>query len=144
MRRVPRKEMTMSQTLSISARLLARLEASARRRGLSNVEELLESWQSVEEEIGRFHVLAEQWKKDTAHYSNVAKKALHPAYQEIIGMGEGAVPLLLAELRREPDDWFWALRAITGADPVPLSHRGQTRAMAEAWLQWGAENGYKA
>ena len=68
---------------------------------------------------------------------------MHPAYQEIIGMGERAVPLLLAELRREPDDWFWALHAITGANPVPAASRGNARTMAEAWLRWGAENGYK-
>lgn len=55
-------------------------------------------------------------------------------------MGEGAVPLLLAELRREPDDWFWALHAITGANPVPAASRGDLRAMTEAWLQWGIED----
>ena len=98
----------MSQTLTISDHLLARLEAAARRRGLNSVEQLLETWQAREEELARFHILAERWKKETAHQSNMAKKALHPAYQEIIGMGERVVPLLLAELRREPDDWFWA------------------------------------
>jgi hypothetical protein len=68
---------------------------------------------------------------------------LHPAYQEIIGMGERVVPLLLAELRREPDDWFWALHAITGANPVPAARGGSLPAMAEAWIQWGVEKGYK-
>jgi hypothetical protein len=34
----------MTQTLTISDHLLARLEAAARRRGLSSVEQLLESW----------------------------------------------------------------------------------------------------
>jgi hypothetical protein len=133
----------MSQTLTISDQLLARLEDAARRRGLSGVEQLLETWQASEEELASFHALAERWTKETAHLSNMAKKALHPAYQEIIGMGEGVVPLLLAELRREPDDWFWALYAITGANPVPVESRGNLRAMAEAWLQWGFEKGYR-
>ena len=133
----------MSQTLTISGPLLARLEAAAQRRGLSSVEQLLETWQAVEEEPARFHTLAEQWKKETAHYSNIAKRALHPAYQEIIGMGERVVPLLLAELRREADDWFWALHAITGANPVSAGNCGNVRAMVDAWLQWGLENGYK-
>jgi len=132
----------MSRTLTISDQLLARLEAAARRRGLESVEQLLETWQTGEEERGRFRALAERWKKETAHHSNVAKKALHPAYQEIIGMGEGAVPLLLMELRREPDDWFWALHAITGANPVPAAGRGNVRAMTDAWVQWGREKGY--
>ena len=133
----------MSQTLTISDHLLTQLKASAQRRGLTDVEQLLETWQAGEEELARFPSLAEQWKQDTAHYSNVAKRALHPAYQEIIGMGERVVPLLLAELRREADDWFWALHAITGADPVPAASQGNVKEMAKAWLQWGLEKGYK-
>lgn len=134
----------MSRTLTISDDLLARLEAAARRRGLQSVEQLLETWQAREEESAPFRALVERWKNETAHYSNIAKRALHPAYQEIIGMGERVVPLLLAELQREPDDWFWALHAITGANPVQAASRGKVQAMAEAWLQWGAEKGYSA
>jgi hypothetical protein len=133
----------MSQTLTISESLLARLETAARRRGLASVEQLLEKWQASEEELAQFDALAERWRKETAHDSNMAKRALHPAYQEIIGMGECAVPLLLAELQREPDDWFWALHAITGANPVPQASRGNLQAMADAWLRWGVEKGYK-
>jgi hypothetical protein len=132
----------MSQTLTISDELLSRLEAAARRRGLS-VEKLIETWQAGEEQLAHFHSLAQDWKEETSHLSNIAKRALHPAYQEIIGMGEGVIPLLLAELKREPDDWFWALRAITGANPVPPASRGNVHAMADAWLCWGREKGYK-
>jgi hypothetical protein len=59
---------------------------------------------------------------------------MHPAYQQIIGLGPAGVPLLLRELEREPDHWFWALRAITGEDPVPEEARGRLREMAAAWL----------
>jgi hypothetical protein len=133
----------MSQNLTISDDLLVRLEAAARRRGLDSIEQLLETWQATEEALSRFPVLAARWKKDTAHLSNIARKALHPAYQEIIGMGKTAIPLLLAELQREPDDWFWALHAITGADPVSPNRRGNISAMTQAWLQWGHEQGYQ-
>src|SRR5438876_3946469 len=133
----------MSQTLTISDQLLARLEAAARRRGLNSVEQLLETWQASEEELAHFHTLAERWKKETGHHSNIAKRDLHPAYQEILGMGERVVPLLLAELHREPDDWFWALHAIAGANPVAAESRGNLPAMAHAWLRWGLHNGYK-
>ncbi len=92
----------------------------------------------------RFQDLVQRWKKDTAHQSNVAKRAMHPAYQEIVGMGPPAVALLLAELRRDPDDWFWALHAITGANPIPETSRGHLQAMVAAWLEWGAANGYQA
>jgi hypothetical protein len=133
----------MSQTLAISESLHARLEAAARRRGFGSVEQLLEAWQANEENAARFDSLARRWKEETAHFSNVAKKALHPAYQEIIGMGERAIPMILAELKREPNDWFWALHAITGVNPVPAEKRGNLCAMTDAWLQWGAENGYQ-
>jgi hypothetical protein len=133
----------MSHTLTISDELLSRLEVAARRRGLSSVEQLLENWQATEEELARFDCLVQRWKRETAHHSNVAKRALHPAYQEIIGMGEKVVPLLLAELRRDPDDWFWALHAITAANPVPAEFRGDVRAMTEAWFNWGLKKGYK-
>ena len=46
-------------------------------------------------------------------------------------------------LARRWKDWFWALHAITGANPVPAASRGNVQAMAEAWLQWGSEKGYK-
>jgi hypothetical protein len=44
--------------------------------------------------------------------------ALQPAHQQIIGMGNEAIPLILDELQREEDHWFWALNAITGDVPV--------------------------
>lgn len=133
----------MNRTLNISDALWTRLEAAASRRGLDNVEQLLEDWQTIEEQLTRFHTLAERWKQETIHHSNIAKRALHPGYQEIIGMGKGVIPLVLVKLRREPDDWFWALHALTGADPVPATSRGKIHEMVEAWLQWGVEQGYK-
>ena len=66
-----------------------------------------------------------------------------PAYQKIIAMGEAAIPLLLAELEREPDHWFIALHAITGVDPVPKESCGRLKDMTTAWLRWGKEHGFK-
>jgi hypothetical protein len=63
----------MSQTLTISDRLLARLEAAARQRGLDSVEQLLETWQAGDQDLSRFQALAERWKKETAYCSSVAK-----------------------------------------------------------------------
>ena len=68
--------------------------------------------------------------------------AVHPAYQSIIGLGEKAVPLLLDELRRDPDHWFWALKSITRVDPVPAEDIGRLQRMADAWLAWGKDEGY--
>jgi hypothetical protein len=91
----------------------------------------------------RFLALAALWKRDCGPYSSSAKLAEHPAYQQIIAMGPEVVPLLLRELEREPDHWFRALHAITGANPAPASSSGKIREMASAWLHWGREQGYQ-
>ena len=43
---------------------------------------------------------------------------MHPAYLDIIGMGDKAVPLILRDLKKETSHWFIALRAITKSSPV--------------------------
>ena len=49
---------------------------------------------------------------------------------EIIGMGPAVVPLILSELEKEPDRWFWALEAITDENPVAASDAGDIEASA--------------
>jgi len=90
---------------------------------------------------GRFAELASRWKAAHAMTSSVTQMALDPSYQEIIGMGPQAVPLILAELRKGPDHWFWALRSITGQDPVAEESRGDMIEMTETWLDWGKKCG---
>lgn len=92
----------------------------------------------------RFRALVETWKREDQASSSAVQRAMHPAYQQIIGMGPRVLPLLLTELQREPDHWFWALRAVTGEDPVPLESRGNIGKMRDAWLQWGHVHGYIA
>ena len=90
----------------------------------------------------RFRELVCQWKEATQFVSSVTDMVTDPAYQQIIGMGREVLPLILAELRREPDHWFWALQAITRENPVAPEDRGQIPAMTRAWLDWAAANGY--
>ena len=90
-----------------------------------------------------FLQLVQQWRQETGMMSLIAKMVMHPAYQRIIGMGQPVVPLILRELEREPDHWFWALQSITGANPVKLEQRGRLMQMAEAWVQWGKDRGYR-
>jgi hypothetical protein len=89
-----------------------------------------------------FRELADQWRAETKYLSNVTKKSIHPAYQRIIGMGEAVVPLILEELAQRPGDWFWALTAITRANPITEAVAGDVDAMTEAWQQWGRAAGY--
>ncbi|MBW4508736.1 MAG: hypothetical protein KME64_19810 [Scytonematopsis contorta HA4267-MV1] len=90
-----------------------------------------------------FMELAEQWRSETGMLSVVSKISMHPAYQRIIGMGQPVVPLIMRELEREPDHWFWALNAITGANPVKVEQSGRLPQMAQAWVEWGRANGYR-
>jgi hypothetical protein len=92
----------------------------------------------------RFQQLVKQWKSAIGPTSTAIQMAMHPAYQQIIGMGPSVIPFLLRELQREPDHWFWAFRAITHVDPVPESDRGDIGAMTQAWLNWGRGHGYLA
>jgi hypothetical protein len=92
---------------------------------------------------GTFERLSERWKSETGLLSNESTIVLHPAYQQIMGLGAPAVPLILDALAREDySEWFWALRSITREDPVQEDDAGDVEKMAEAWLQWGTEKGY--
>lgn len=89
----------------------------------------------------KFERLTREWKSQSEFLSSPTAIALLPAYQKLIGMGPDIVPLILHELEREPAQWFWALKAITDADPVPPEHAGAVDLMAEDWLSWGREQG---
>jgi hypothetical protein len=96
--------------------------------------------ESVEQ---KFQRLAAVWRAETGHLSSTTKMFNHPAYQAIIAMGQDVVPWLLRDLAKAPDHWFAALRAITGAQPVPPEDRGRVDRLAEAWLGWANEHGYR-
>jgi type I restriction enzyme M protein len=88
----------------------------------------------------RFRTLAREWK-ETRGPVDVQRMVMHSAYQQIIGLGMDAVPYILQELQRSPDHWFWALRSITGVEPIRESDQGRMEKMQAAWLDWGVKNG---
>lgn len=89
----------------------------------------------------RFRRLAAAWHKDTDYLSSMDDAESHPAYQEIIRLGPAVTPLLLRDLAENHTHWFAALEAITGARPA--SAAGNIPVMAEAWLRWAKDNGYR-
>ena len=91
-----------------------------------------------------FTRLAREWEEATRFINSMTEIVTHPAYQRIIGLGPAALPLIFRQLSRDPDHWFWALKAITGEDPVPPAARGNLGKMKEAWLQWGIAQGFVA
>ena len=105
-------------------------------RGILATEPPVDAWL-------KFQGLVQQWRLERGAMSSITEAALCPAYQGIIGMGETAIRFILAQLISEgddPDQWFWALKAITGADPVRDEDRGDFVAMAKSWLEWGRES----
>jgi len=93
----------------------------------------------------RFERLAAEWRKQHRAMSSVTEMSMLPSYQQIIGLGEDAIPMILRELKAEggePDQWFWALRAIAEVNPVPPADQGDFVKMAQAWIKWGESEGY--
>ena len=97
-----------------------------------------------------FNVLADKWEKETAFYSLIAQMAQHTAYQQILAMGEEAIPLILRRIEQQGGLWYHALEYISGT-PSPAGinklktegwHTINVKEVNAAWLQWGREQGY--
>ena len=89
-----------------------------------------------------FQELAARWQEETWHSSSIIDMAMNQNYQRIIGKGMAVVPLILRELEREPDHWFWALTSITGENPIKEEDAGDLEKMTAAWLELGKERGW--
>lgn len=93
----------------------------------------------------RFQCLVNKWRAERGATSSITEGVLSPAYQSIIGMGEKAIPLIISQLRIEgddPDQWFWALQAITMKNPVNADDQGDFVKMAQSWIKWAEDEGY--
>jgi hypothetical protein len=102
----------------------------------TSVEPLTESAESFAK---RFAELNATWKEETRHSSKMKTRMEHPAFREIVAMGEKAVPLILAELEKNGGFGFLTLHEITGADPVPVEAAGKIGEIAAAWIVGGSE-----
>ncbi len=85
----------------------------------------------------RFQKEADRWEKETALLSATPMRVMHDSYQSIIAMGPEVVPILLRDLQKTRRHWFWALRHLTGVDPVPAKDKGNLDRMIAAWVDWG-------
>jgi len=119
------------------------LDSGALTYRLDNFQQVANVIDALVEDWLRFQQLVAAWRAERGVMSSITEAATCPAYQTIIGMGPGVIPLILQQLKSEgdePDQWFWALKAITGADPVRKEDRGDFAAMAQSWLQWADEH----
>lgn len=86
-----------------------------------------------------FRRLADKWKRETSHQSQISERLQHPSYLQILRMGKTVVPLIIDELEERPDFWFFALATLTGENPIPADFTGTVSEAAELWINWGRE-----
>ena len=98
---------------------------------------------STETVAERFRRLEATWIAEVGHLSSSKALRNHPAFQEIINLGQAIVPLMLRDLEERPRLWVWALPEITGVDPVAPEDAGKIERMSDAWRRWGREKGYR-
>ena len=89
-----------------------------------------------------FHELMETWRHETKYMSSIQQITSNVSYQQIIGLGEKALPLIFEEMQQRLGHWFLALQRITRENPVQSQNRGNMKQMTADWLNWGRENGY--
>jgi len=87
-----------------------------------------------------FSALAEAWKDETRHLSQLRKVFASDHYTKIIALGrDKAVPLIIRQLQAEGDTpyhWFAALVALTNEDPASAAG-GNVRDISRSWIDWG-------
>ena len=87
-----------------------------------------------------FHRSVTKWRSETIYLSLVDEKLLHPAFQNLVALGDDAIDLILKEIETRPDLLYLALQIITGEDPVPASMKGDVRSAVDMWIEWGRRN----
>jgi len=84
----------------------------------------------------RFTELADRCRNQAGSVGEAAVMQ-HPAWMEIVSLGEDVIPFMLEILEQNPTEpWFSALQKITGVNPA-AANRGLDP--ANAWLKWGRQ-----
>jgi hypothetical protein len=96
--------------------------------------------QSTHELELKFKFLKKKWEDETIFMSSSSDIVMNFNYQMMIGMGPQALPFIRDELKVNAGHWFWALKAITGTDPVHEADRGNLPKMTRSWLDWLDKN----
>ena len=97
---------------------------------------------SAEEDLclrEEFEKYAAAWRKETRVLSSIQAKIFNPNYQKIIGMGPSVLPYVLADLRDNGGQWYWALECI--AHDNPAAGAASITEAKQLWLNYGNANG---
>lgn len=88
-----------------------------------------------------FEAKTREWFEDTQWQSSIASMCAHHQFNNLVGMGEPILPLILEKMAAGDlhVHWFPLLKTISREDPVPLHARGFITEMANSWLSWGKQ-----
>lgn len=90
-----------------------------------------------------FLLYKQKLHEETKFLSNMSKVYENDWYRKIVELGMPVVPIIFAEMEREPGWWFHAINTITGEGPhVPSDAMGRLDRLTEIFLKWGKEKGY--
>jgi hypothetical protein len=79
-------------------------------------------------------LLRELLLSQTANDSSMARIYSHPAFRQIVELGEAVLPFMYRHLAEEPELWAVALSIVTGADPA--ADAGSPEEAIQAWGVW--------
>ena len=88
-----------------------------------------------------FESLKNEWVRRTMFVNSMSDINDSEPLKKIIALGAPVIPLILADLKSDPKHWFFALRKLTGANPIKVSEAGNLSKMRAAWLNWASKKG---
>lgn len=94
--------------------------------------------------INRFRNLYRSWVEQTGFLSSLTDIVSNPCFEEIVLLGRDALPMIFAEIEREPSFLFVAAKRITGVNPVLENSAGRVDLMCADWLRWANAEGIYA
>jgi hypothetical protein len=87
----------------------------------------------------RFDLLADELETVTLGLSSTRRAMFHPAFTEILAMGQPAVPGALRRLRTSANRPLW-LRVLGTLTPFPPgAGQDDIDSAVDAWLRWGGQ-----
>ncbi|HEV3000178.1 MAG TPA: hypothetical protein VGW75_05500 [Solirubrobacteraceae bacterium] len=97
---------------------------------------------SISESRLQFSLLADELESAMLGAGSTRRVSRHPAYAELVDMGDSAIPYLLERVREPGVRPLW-LRLLSALTPFPPGAGCETISdAAAAWIQWGSVRGY--
>jgi len=93
------------------------------------------------QKVRDFYDYVKKWKEETVGLSSPSTIRMNRNYQKIIGLGDSIIPLILSELEKNPDDWFYALEMLVKDEENPINDDMGFNESIKTWITWGKNKG---